>query len=262
VFGPGGAQDFIDVGPIPAIGRDNSDKGTSKCMTQAFKYALLQTLCIGDAKDDADGTTHERDPAPSGPRLAPNAECDAFFATVKSKDEAVRAAMNEWWAASGIVTGQITVDHLNAAHEKLAELVGAGGEGSEGASGSPASDDVTAGEAGCGDAPGPSGTVTGDDGLALDADSGSVGETATSPAADALPPLSEAEVELADHPCDLCGSVKADRVSVGDKVRCSKAKDCARRAHERAVEAGTACKSPDCMEAPGDDGYCAEHAPL
>lgn len=54
VYGPGGVEDRIEVGPLIALGRDNSDKGMNKCMTQAFKYALLQTLCIGDAKDDAD----------------------------------------------------------------------------------------------------------------------------------------------------------------------------------------------------------------
>lgn len=62
VYGPGGVEDRIEVGPFVAQGRDNSDKGMNKCMTQAFKYALLQTLCIGDAKDDADGSkAHEAD---------------------------------------------------------------------------------------------------------------------------------------------------------------------------------------------------------
>lgn len=57
--GPGGRDDSVTVGPILAIGRDNSDKGANKCMTQALKYALLQVLCISDAKDDGDGQTHE-----------------------------------------------------------------------------------------------------------------------------------------------------------------------------------------------------------
>lgn len=61
VHGPRG--DSIKVGPILAVGRDNSDKGANKCMTQAFKYALLQTLCISDAKDDGDAQTHEADDA-------------------------------------------------------------------------------------------------------------------------------------------------------------------------------------------------------
>lgn len=54
VYGPGGRDDFIVVGPIWGLGRDNSDKGTNKCLTQCFKYALLQVLCVGDRKDDAD----------------------------------------------------------------------------------------------------------------------------------------------------------------------------------------------------------------
>jgi hypothetical protein len=65
VYGPAG--DHITVGPILAIGRDNSDKGANKAMTQAFKYALLQTLCISDAKDDGDGHTHEADSPPPPP---------------------------------------------------------------------------------------------------------------------------------------------------------------------------------------------------
>lgn len=61
VYGPGGADDWIHVGPIPSIGRDNSDKGANKCMTQAYKYALLQVLCVADAKDDGDQASHEAD---------------------------------------------------------------------------------------------------------------------------------------------------------------------------------------------------------
>lgn len=61
VYGPGGADDFIVVGPIFAIGRDNSDKGANKCMTQAFKYALLQTFMIADEKDDGDKQSQEAD---------------------------------------------------------------------------------------------------------------------------------------------------------------------------------------------------------
>jgi len=66
VYGPGGIEDRITVGPILAIGRDNSDKGANKALTQAYKYALLQALSISDAKDDADGQTHEADDRPIG----------------------------------------------------------------------------------------------------------------------------------------------------------------------------------------------------
>lgn len=66
VFGPGGLEDHVDVGPLVAIGRDNSDKGANKAMTQAFKYALLQVLCIGDPKDDADSGSPATDRAGKG----------------------------------------------------------------------------------------------------------------------------------------------------------------------------------------------------
>jgi predicted nucleic acid-binding Zn-ribbon protein len=57
-FGP---EDCIEVGPIFAVGRDNADKGANKCMTQAFKYLLLQLLCVSDSKDDTDAASIEAD---------------------------------------------------------------------------------------------------------------------------------------------------------------------------------------------------------
>lgn len=59
IYGPGGRDDTLVVGPLYTIGRDGTDKGINKCMTQALKYALIQVLCIGDKADDADGTTSE-----------------------------------------------------------------------------------------------------------------------------------------------------------------------------------------------------------
>jgi hypothetical protein len=75
-YGPGGVDDFIEVGPLFALGRDNVDKGTNKAMTQAFKQALVQVFVIGDGKDDGDGEraeadshTRHHDPEP-GPKAA------------------------------------------------------------------------------------------------------------------------------------------------------------------------------------------------
>lgn len=56
-----GPSDTSKIVRVPGIGRDNSDKGSNKGMTQAFKYALLQTFCISDPKDDNDGEHHEAD---------------------------------------------------------------------------------------------------------------------------------------------------------------------------------------------------------
>lgn len=62
IYGP---EDSWIPGPrVVAIGRDNADKGANKAMTQGWKYALLQVLCISDARDDADGTTVESDLPP------------------------------------------------------------------------------------------------------------------------------------------------------------------------------------------------------
>lgn len=77
VYGPGGPEDRITIGPVLAIGRDNSDKGGNKCLTQALKYALLQVFQISDPKDDADGQTHEADrreaaPDPTKVRATPD----------------------------------------------------------------------------------------------------------------------------------------------------------------------------------------------
>ena len=64
------AVDWLIVGPdgstiearTVGIGRDNSDKGANKAQTQAYKYLLMELLCVGDSDDDGDG--HRDEPAP------------------------------------------------------------------------------------------------------------------------------------------------------------------------------------------------------
>ncbi|MFF0904039.1 UNVERIFIED_CONTAM: ERF family protein [Kocuria sp. CPCC 205316] len=93
VYGPGGITDKIEVGPVLGLGRDNSDKGANKAITQAYKYALLQTLCISDAKDDADSDhAHEADPEPPTVDL---------WNTIKAAglSKAEKAALMENWKA-------------------------------------------------------------------------------------------------------------------------------------------------------------------
>lgn len=97
VFGPGGIGDKITVGPVLAIGRDNSDKGANKCLTQAFKYALLQALCISDAKDDADGSTHEADAQSGEDPAVPGLRTSIEAAIAKLNDEQ-RSALKAWFA--------------------------------------------------------------------------------------------------------------------------------------------------------------------
>lgn len=54
LYGPGGLDDYIEQGPFHALARDNSDKGTNKALTQAFKQMLVQTFVIGDSAQDPD----------------------------------------------------------------------------------------------------------------------------------------------------------------------------------------------------------------
>ncbi len=51
IYGPDGSSvEAITVG----IGRDNSDKGSNKAQTQAFKYLLMELFAIGDKDEDGD----------------------------------------------------------------------------------------------------------------------------------------------------------------------------------------------------------------
>lgn len=103
IVGPDGSTLLAQT---QGIGRDRADKGANKAMTQAFKYLLLDVLCIADAKDDADGQTYEHDryerqevpPPPAG--WKDHDECSAAHAdlqqTVKASSEEVQAHMKTW----------------------------------------------------------------------------------------------------------------------------------------------------------------------
>lgn len=113
VYGPGGMEDRIEVGPLIALGRDNVDKGTNKCMTQAFKYALLQVLCIGDNKDDADSGGAQADAHAGSPKgfdfadegWIDQAEHDAARAELAqqlaSAPSTVKTAFGKWYREQG-----------------------------------------------------------------------------------------------------------------------------------------------------------------
>lgn len=74
IYGPGGVDDFIEV-QAPGVGRDQTDKGSNKAMTAAYKYALTQTLGVADEKDDGDQYGMEADESPV---LASDAEVQAL----------------------------------------------------------------------------------------------------------------------------------------------------------------------------------------
>lgn len=104
VYGPGGVEDRITVGPILAIGRDNSDKGGNKCLTQAFKYALLQALSISDAKDDGDGHTNEADARQMQPvedPAVPGLRSSIEGAIAKLDDDS-KVSLKAWFATENL----------------------------------------------------------------------------------------------------------------------------------------------------------------
>lgn len=77
------------------IGRDNSDKGANKAMTQAFKYLLLQLLCVSDAKDDVDGVAHEAD-RPQEPEVAWAEQVRTLQTAMRKLPRTLQVQLSEW----------------------------------------------------------------------------------------------------------------------------------------------------------------------
>lgn len=147
VFGPGGGDDVIQVGPLVGIGRDSNDKGANKAMTQAFKYALLQVLCVADAKDDADAESYEGDADQSAVRTrtrrtrAGNVRRgpvvlagwddydeqriahDAYVARAKTLDADQTETMTAWRDERGDYTWPMSLALFTEYDQKLAETL-------------------------------------------------------------------------------------------------------------------------------------------
>lgn len=108
VAGPAG--DLLTPAPETiGIGRDNSDKGVNKAMTQAYKYLLLQLFMVADPKDDTDahgsydgGRQTEAD---QGPRLLPRETFLELAAAIKAMPEVGRAHLMAAWAAEDPIEG-------------------------------------------------------------------------------------------------------------------------------------------------------------
>ena len=114
IYGPGGLEDHITVGPLIAIGRDNSDKGANKALTQSFKYALLQVLCISDRKDDGDGSTHEADAHSDVDPLA-DESMKALADLIRSIDDADQLTLKSHLRGRFGEPQHMTLDQINAA---------------------------------------------------------------------------------------------------------------------------------------------------
>jgi hypothetical protein len=101
VYGPGGLDDCLTA-RVTGIGRDNSDKGSNKALTQCFKYLLLQVLCISDSADDADGTTTEADAPPARRAAAPPRSAPALDGGARPSSDGQRKAIYAICKARGM----------------------------------------------------------------------------------------------------------------------------------------------------------------
>jgi hypothetical protein len=71
IYGPDGREDLITASTA-GLGRDNSDKGFGKAMTNAYKNLILRLLTIGDPAEEIDHDVHPADRlAPAPPVLSP-----------------------------------------------------------------------------------------------------------------------------------------------------------------------------------------------
>lgn len=73
IYGPGGVEDAVSATTV-GMGRDGTDKGFPKAITQAYKNLILRLFSIGDPDDDTDGRTIEAD---NHDRARPAARSDA-----------------------------------------------------------------------------------------------------------------------------------------------------------------------------------------
>ena len=94
VYGPGGTDDRV-VSVTCGLGRDNSDKGPNKALTQSYKNLLLRLLCIGDPADDVDGHTHEADARQE--RREPNPKAEPLIDRMAVLPEDVQNTLLGWF---------------------------------------------------------------------------------------------------------------------------------------------------------------------
>ena len=116
MYGPGGHDDYLEATVI-GIGRDNADKGANKALTQAYKYLLVQTLCIADAKHDADGDTFVAEALPQASRHA----IDELTERIRAAPPAVGTPFKRWKAEQRFAWPWSDAA-VAAMHEKLDEV--------------------------------------------------------------------------------------------------------------------------------------------
>lgn len=106
VAGPDGTK--LDPPPVTyGIGRDNTDKGINKAMTQAFKYLLLQLFMVADDAHDGDGADYSggRAPEDQGARMLGEATAKALAGKVKALSSDQREHLAAAWVQVDPMTG-------------------------------------------------------------------------------------------------------------------------------------------------------------
>ena len=107
VAGPDGS--LLEPPPVTyGIGRDNSDKGINKAMTQAFKYLLLQLFMVADDAHDADGADYSGGRAADQP--AAQGLTPATAKALSGKIKALTVDQREHLAAAWVATDPMTGD--------------------------------------------------------------------------------------------------------------------------------------------------------
>lgn len=108
-------------------GVDTYDKATNKAMSAAFKYALLQTLCIGDPDDDADGHAPPSEPARASKRNEVSAKDWASWETARAgllADDDMKAEFAAWLAAQPFTLERsISAEHFSTVVGKAGEML-------------------------------------------------------------------------------------------------------------------------------------------
>ena len=110
IYGPGGVTDCIPARTI-GIGRDNSDKGSNKASTAAYKYLLLHLLAIGDRADDSDGHDYDHARTSRTPTAA-----ETIFEQCRNADPATKGRLKALAESTG---RKLTVAALTAEPEWL-----------------------------------------------------------------------------------------------------------------------------------------------
>lgn len=121
IYGPAG--DSIEA-RTQGIGRDKSDKGAAKALTQARKNLLLSLFSIADKADDADGQTYEHDRTQEEPAASAEAR-EKAVERIKALTPVEQEAAKVWLRNNrvpALTKAGATLTQLNELEDFIAQL--------------------------------------------------------------------------------------------------------------------------------------------